>query len=182
MGLRPVSKPLEGKDALSTISLVVWPHFKLSQRVITSTLCTLTFSRYVSLTVSWSTSRSLARKERSISLHYFGFKFTQFSSAQAVMLSRSSCIVDGEPWGTTSEIVMSSTYFQELDLPAKSLTTTRKRTGLSLVLFRSPSSFTACRLCDKKLQIHLAIMCLAPIFKSLHTRILWSIWSNALEK
>ena len=49
--------------ALSTISLVSWPHFKLSQRVITSTLWTLTFSRYLSLTVSWSTSRSLPRKE-----------------------------------------------------------------------------------------------------------------------
>lgn len=41
----------------------------------------------------------------------FGFRFKQFSSAQAVMLSRSSCIADGEPWGATSEIVMSSTYF-----------------------------------------------------------------------
>ena len=39
-----------------------WPHFKLSQRVIPITLCTLTFSGYSSLTVSWSTSRSLPRK------------------------------------------------------------------------------------------------------------------------
>ena len=98
--------------ALSTISLVFWPHFKLSQRVIPSTWCTLTFSRYVSLTVSRSTSRSLARKERRIFLHFFGLRFIQFSSTQAAMLSRSSCIVDGKPWGTTSEIVMSSTNFQ----------------------------------------------------------------------
>ena len=48
--------------ALSTISLVSWPHLKLSQRVIPSTLCTLTFSRYLSVTVSWGTSRSLPRK------------------------------------------------------------------------------------------------------------------------
>ena len=45
-------------------------------------------------------------------VHFFGFRLIQFSSAQAVMLSRSSCIVDGEPRGTTSEIVMSSKYFQ----------------------------------------------------------------------
>ena len=88
--------------ALSTISLVFWPHFKLSQRVIPSTWCTLTFSRYVSLTVSRSTSRSLARKERRIFLHFFGLRFIQFSSTQAAMLSRSSCIVDGKPWGSTS--------------------------------------------------------------------------------
>ena len=34
--------------------------------MIPSTLCTLTFSRYLSLTVSWSTSRSLPRKEMCI--------------------------------------------------------------------------------------------------------------------
>ena len=120
-----------------------------------------------------------------------------FCWAHCEMQSMSFCRDDTSPKLETSDIVTSSTCFQWFERRgewvAKSLIVIRKRIGPNLVPWGTPAcsgihsemrskSLTAWRRPLRKLQIQLINQPLTPRWISLVTKMVWSMWSNALLK
>ena len=130
-------------------------------------------------------------------LHFLGLRFMLFCWAHCEMQLMSFCRDDAFPKLVTSDIVTSSTYFQWLERRgewiARSLIIIKKRIGPNLVPWGTPActgihsemeskSLTAWRRPLRKLHIQLINQPLTPRWISLVTKMVWSIWSNALLK
>ena len=171
-------------------------HFKFDWKIGPRVLWNLTSSIDFPLMIKAGGRSSSLVKQTTISLYLPGFNFMSLAKAHELMLSNSNWSTELPFTGTTSEIVMSSTYFQ-LDVVGedelRSFIINRKIIGPNLVPCGTPAVIgshwemvepilTACRRQVRKLQIHGMMDLRTPILISFWTTKLWLILSIALLK